>query len=187
MRPQKVKQHFRTILLGSSLMMLTACAAWKSSGQDNASAIIDGDTHYASNAQPLGLGEEDSIQNDSVQNDLASHDHDLSKRTYYFAFDRSEVRAGDVPAIEANAEYLASHPNAKVLIEGHTDPRGSREYNIALGERRAKAVMRILKGKGVSPSQIRLISYGAEKLASNGRTDSDYQLDRRDILVYLQR
>lgn len=180
MRLVPLKLYFRTILLSSSLCILTACAAWKS-GQDNSSAIIDGN-NYASSAQPAGLGEDSSIQGSST----ASRDLDLTKRTYYFNFDRSEVRDQDRPAIEANADYLINHPNAKALIEGHTDPRGSREYNIALGERRAKAVTEILKEKGVNPSQIRVISYGAEKLASNGRNESDYQLDRRGILVYLQ-
>ena len=74
-----------------------------------------------------------------------------------------------------------------VLLEGHTDPRGSREYNIGLGERRAKAVAQVLTDKGVDPSQIRVVSYGAEKLATAGHSDSDYQLDRRVVLVYVQR
>lgn len=162
-----------TLLLGSSLCLLTSCAAWKSN-QDNNSAIVDGS---ASGAQATGLGEESG---------LAGHDQDLTKRTYYFNFDSSQVREEDRPAIEANAEYLLNHPNAKVLIEGHTDPRGSREYNIALGERRAKAVVEILEERGVKSNQVRLISYGSEKLASNGHSESDYQLDRRVVLVYLQ-
>ena len=180
MRSQKIKLYFRTLLLGSGLCILTSCAAWKSD-KDNTSAIIDGNTTTASNVQPTGLGEDPS-----VQGDVAARDQDLTKRTYYFDFDKSEVRDEDKPAIEANATYLLSHPNAKALLEGHTDPRGSREYNIALGERRSKSIAEILKGKGVNASQIRLISYGSEKLAANGHTDTDYQQDRRGVLVYLQ-
>ncbi|HLF66737.1 MAG TPA: OmpA family protein, partial [Gammaproteobacteria bacterium] len=150
------KHLFQIIVVAGSLCLLTSCAAWKS-GQD-ASSIIDGNNNYASNVQPTGLGDEASLGADQDQN--------LSKRTYYFDYDKSEVRSEDRPAIQANAEYLAKHPNSKVLVEGHTDPRGSREYNIALGERRAKTVEDILKNSGASASQVRVISYGAEKLAS---------------------
>lgn len=175
----RLKHYFRTILLGSSISFLVSCAAWHSGQQDN-SSMVDGATADASNAQPTGLGDESSVQSsaDSEQN--------LTKRTYYFAFDRSDVRDEDKPAIEANAQYLLNHPNAKALIEGHTDPRGSREYNIALGERRSKAIQQLLKEHGVSSSQVRIISYGAEKLASSGHAETDYQLDRRGTLVYLQ-
>jgi peptidoglycan-associated lipoprotein len=167
------KLCFSMVLLGSSICLLTSCASWKSGKDGNAA---DGD---ASHVQATGLGEDGS-------GSTTGSDQDLTKRTYYFDYDKSEVRSEDLPAIEANADYLVNHPTAKVLVEGHTDPRGSREYNIALGERRAKAVAAILKEKGVSSSQVRLISYGSEKLASNGHSDSDYQLDRRDVLVYLQ-
>lgn len=176
----RLKHYFRTILLGSSIGILTSCAAWHS-GQQDASSIIDGNSNLASNAQPSGLGEDSNVQETA-----AAGDQDLTKRTYYFDYDKSTIRDEDKPAIEANAQYLVSHPNAKALVEGHTDPRGSREYNIALGERRSKAIQELLKEQGVKSSQIRIISYGAEKLAANGRSDSDYQLDRRGVLVYLQ-
>jgi peptidoglycan-associated lipoprotein len=84
-------------------------------------------------------------------------------------------------------KYLLSHPLAKIILEGNTDPRGSREYNIGLGERRAKAVANIMLAKGVNPKQIRIVSYGAEKLAVPGHNEADYQLDRRVELVYLSR
>ncbi len=174
----RLKSYFRSILLGSSISLLAACAAWH--GQKEASSIIDGDTNYNA-AQSVGLGEEPTIQGSETE-----ANNELAKRTYHFDYDKSSLREEDKPAIEANARYLNSHPNAKALIEGHTDPRGSREYNIALGERRSKAIQELLKGQGVKSSQLRIISYGAEKLAANGRTESDYQLDRRGVLVYLQ-
>ena len=111
----------------------------------------------------------------------------MSKRTYYFAFDSSDVQQSDMPSINANANYLISHARARITIEGHTDPRGSREYNVALGERRADAVLDILKSRGVNPNQVRVVSYGAERLASPGRDEESYQLDRRAVIVYTQR
>ena len=176
----RLKLYFRTLLLGSSLGLLTSCAAWHS-GQQDTSSIIDGNANYASNAQPAGLGEEASVATNG-----SDPEQNLTKRTYYFDYDRSNLRDEDKPAVEANAQYLNNHPSAKVLLEGHTDPRGSREYNIALGERRSKAIAEVMKQQGAKDSQLRIISYGAEKLASNGHTDSDYQLDRRGVLVYLQ-
>jgi len=171
------KSYFRSLLLGAGIALLSSCAAWHSGQKDNNSAMVDGES-YASNVQTTGLGDDSNVR--------GSADQELTKRTYYFAYDKSDVRQDDLSALEANAKYLIDHPDAKALIEGHTDPRGSREYNIALGERRSKAIENILREHGVKPSQIRIISYGSEKLASNGRTETDYQLDRRGILVYLQ-
>lgn len=179
MRSEQLKVLFRTVLLGSCLCILTSCAAWKSNHNQDSAAVIDGNSPAA---QTAGLGDESEDQGSTV----ASRDQDLTKRTYYFDFDKSDIRDEDRPAIEANANYLQSHPSAKTLLEGHTDPRGSREYNIALGERRAKAIEAVMKEKGVNSSQVRLISYGAEKLASNGHNEEDYQQDRRGVLVYLQ-
>lgn len=175
MRIAPLKSCLSRVLLGICVVTLSSCASWKSSHSSSGSS----DDAYA-NAQATGLGDEAALQGSGA------HEQDLTKRTYYFDFDRSEVREDDRPAIEANADYLINHPNAKVLVEGHTDPRGSREYNIALGERRAKAVAAILEEKGVNASQVRLISYGSEKLATMGRSDADYQLDRRVVLTYLQ-
>ncbi len=174
----QLKPFIRAILLGTSLCLLTSCAAWRSGQQDTASSIVDGNS--VASAQPTGLGDDSSVEGTALA------DQDLTKRTYYFNFDRSDIRDEDRPAIEANAQYLVTHQDAKALIEGHTDPRGSREYNIALGERRSKAIQETLKNQGVKSSQVRIISYGAEKLAANGHSESDYQKDRRGVLVYLQ-
>lgn len=109
-----------------------------------------------------------------------------AKRTYYFDFDQDVIHPDDQAAISANANKIACNPHVKVLLEGHTDPRGSREYNVGLGERRAKAVKELLESKGVSPSQIRIVSYGSERPAAQGCTEDAYALDRRVVLVYLK-
>lgn len=103
---------------------------------------------------------------------------------YYFDFDNSDVRDCDRESIEIQARYLSSHPRAKVRVEGNTDNRGSREYNIALGERRANSVAELLKLNGADRSQIKIVSYGAEKPVAFGDTEEDYQLNRRVELVY---
>lgn len=175
----KINQWIKIILVGSSLLTLAACSHKRS---QDMSSVNDANAAYSDNgeAQASGLGEESSF------GDQAGGRSELAKRTYYFDFDSNIVHESDVPAIEANANYLMSHPKVRALLEGHTDPRGSREYNIALGERRAKAVAQILTAKGVNPAQIRVVSYGAQKLASPGRSEADYQQDRRVVLVYLR-
>ena len=107
-----------------------------------------------------------------------------SKKIYYFDYDSYKVRDTDKPAIASNAQYLKNHPQSKIMLEGHTDPRGSREYNVGLGERRAKAVASELTAKGVKPTQVALVSYGAEKRAAQGYSESAYQQDRRSAIVY---
>lgn len=105
-------------------------------------------------------------------------------QTYYFDFDKSTVHEADQASIEVQGQYLSTHPSAKVRVEGNTDNRGSREYNIALGERRAKSVSDILKLNGASSSQVKIVSYGAQKPVAFGDTEEDYQLNRRVELVY---
>lgn len=108
-------------------------------------------------------------------------------QSYHFDFDGDAVHQEDTNAIYAQANYLVAHPNAKIRLEGNTDERGSREYNIALGWRRAQAIARILEQQGVSPQQIVLISYGEEKPVAFGHDEASYWQNRRDDLVYKER
>jgi peptidoglycan-associated lipoprotein len=173
-----VKQWIKVILISSAALMLAGCAHKR---QDQ-SAINDANAAYSGNAQGVeasGLGRRESFGDQAV-----GSRSQLSKRTYYFDFNSFTVHDQDLPAVNANASYLLAHPYVRVIVAGHTDPRGSREYNIGLGERRAKAVASILLAKGVKRSQLRIVSYGAEKLASPGHTEADYQLDRRVVLIY---
>lgn len=107
-----------------------------------------------------------------------------NQTTYLFAFDRFDVADHDLASIHAHADYLAKHPNTKIYINGHTDQRGSREYNVALGERRARSVARILRSKGVLASQIKIVSYGSEKPVAMGEDESAYSQNRRAEAVY---
>lgn len=104
--------------------------------------------------------------------------------TFYFDYDSSAVKADDVNVIEAHAFYLTQNPQARVRVEGHTDARGSREYNIALGERRAQAVARVLFLAGVPQHQVAVVSFGSEKPAVQGNDEAAWQYNRRAIIVY---
>lgn len=107
-----------------------------------------------------------------------------ANQTYYFAFDSSDIYPEYYTSLKAQAAYLADHPKARVVIEGHTDSRGSREYNVGLGERRAKSIANALMAEGASANQIRIVSYGKERLVTLGDTEKDHQKNRRANIIY---
>lgn len=108
----------------------------------------------------------------------------LATRVIYFDFDKSDIRSDVRDVIQAHAEYLASHSNVMITLEGHADERGTREYNIALGERRANAVQRMLTLQGASAGQIRVVSYGEERPAALGHDEDAWALNRRAEFIY---
>ena len=108
----------------------------------------------------------------------------LSKQTIYFMYDSSQVQQDFIPVIAAHAQYLLAHPAQRMVLEGHADERGSREYNIALGEQRAKSVARMMKVQGVADNQLEVVSYGEEKPSAEGHDEATWQLNRRVELVY---
>jgi peptidoglycan-associated lipoprotein len=109
----------------------------------------------------------------------------LATRVVYFEFDSSEVRGTGVEVVAAHARYLAANPATRVRLEGHTDERGSREYNIGLGERRAQAVRRALMLQGGLDGQISTVSYGEERPAAPGHDEEAWAKNRRVEIVYL--
>lgn len=108
-----------------------------------------------------------------------------SRTIIYFDFDKSEIKPEFASIVSTNAQNLAGHPNLKLKLEGNTDERGTREYNIGLGERRAQAVRRALLLQGVAETQISTVSFGAERPAAEGDDESAWARNRRVELVYL--
>jgi peptidoglycan-associated lipoprotein len=108
----------------------------------------------------------------------------LAKRTIYFDFDESVILDQDRPILEAHAQYLSQNPGASVTLEGHTDERGTREYNLALGERRAIAVRQYMSLLGASGQQLRTLSYGEERPAAMGHNEEAWALNRRVEIIY---
>jgi len=106
------------------------------------------------------------------------------KHTVYFAFDSSQVDDTDRAIVEANAAYLSANPQAKVTLQGNTDERGTREYNLALGERRAQSVETMLHVLGVAADRMKTVSFGAEKPVALGHNESAWRLNRRVDFVY---
>ncbi len=105
-------------------------------------------------------------------------------RIIYFDYDSYVIKNEFQPVLEAHAKFLKASPNRKVMIEGHTDERGGREYNLALGQKRAEAVRRALALLGVPDSQMEAVSFGKEKPAAQGNTEDVYAQNRRAELSY---
>lgn len=120
----------------------------------------------------------------TIQQMLAEPDSPLSTRVVYFEYDSAKVSDDSLPILEAHGNFIASKGNVSVRLEGHADERGSREYNIALGDRRAQSVRRILLFQGASSDQLDTISYGEEQPAVLGHEDSAWSKNRRVELVY---
>jgi peptidoglycan-associated lipoprotein len=106
-------------------------------------------------------------------------------RVIYFAYDKAVLQPESLALLEQHAAFLRGNPDRRVLIEGNTDERGTREYNLALGERRADAVRTFLISAGVHRSQIDVVSYGEERPADPGHDEAAWAKNRRAVLVYL--
>ena len=104
----------------------------------------------------------------------------------YFDFDSSEIRDDQVGRIETNAEFIKAHAGKTIRIEGNTDPRGTREYNMALGERRAQSAKKYLMNLGVGEMSLTTISFGEERLLMHGQDELSWAQDRRDDFVIME-
>lgn len=106
-----------------------------------------------------------------------------AKDRVFFGFDKSNLSAEAVKVLKVQAEYLKANPNTQVVVEGHTDDRGTREYNLALGERRAVAVKNYLISRGVDADRIRVVSYGKERPAVVGANEAAWSQNRRAVTL----
>ena len=135
--------------------------------------------------------DEDSAQTYGAEDDSGSTfsqlddpQSPLSVRIIYFEYDSTQISSDYRSAIEAHSLYLQQNPNTYITLEGHADERGSREYNLALGESRAKAVKQQMLLLGATSNQIRLVSYGEERPANDGHDDMSWQQNRRVEILY---
>jgi peptidoglycan-associated lipoprotein len=108
----------------------------------------------------------------------------LSKRSIYYDFDKSDIKTEFRPLVEAHAGYLRDHAGARITIQGNCDERGSREYNIALGQRRSQGVMNMMKLLSVPERQMEAVSFGEEKPKALGHDEASWAENRRSDIVY---
>jgi len=105
----------------------------------------------------------------------------------HFDFDKAEIRPGDAQMLDTNANWLREHPDQLVLIEGHCDERGTAEYNLALGDRRAKSTMNYLASRGVSTNRMSMISYGEERPVCTEKNEACWSKNRRAMFLTKER
>ena len=151
----------RFIAVAGAFLMLAACSSTPEPG-----ASGPGGPGGPTGSSRFGPGS---------QQDLAATAGDR----VFFAYDRADISSEAQQILERQAQWLRRYPNVSVTIEGHTDERGTREYNMALGERRAKAVQRYLVLQGVSPAQLELVSYGEERPVATGNDEQSWAQNRR--------
>jgi len=149
---------------------------------DDAVAVEDQGTSLddAAEAQTYGTEEDDRSSMSSLDDPQSL----LAVRIIYFEYDSSDIKFEDRATVEAHAAYLVANPNTNMTLEGHADERGSREYNLALGERRAQTVKRQMTLLGASPGQIRTVSYGEERPAIDNHDEYSWSQNRRVEIIY---
>jgi len=168
----------RTLLVALSILLLGACAGQQAKeeaqpgGQPAAGAA-----GQQPQAGAVGAG-------GVAANPLHDPNSILAKRSVYYDFDRSEIKSEFRPMVEAHAGYLRDHTQATVRIEGNCDERGSREYNLALGQRRADGVRKALALLGVADSRIETTSWGKEKPRAQGHDEQAWAQNRRSDIIY---
>jgi peptidoglycan-associated lipoprotein len=135
-------------------------------------------TNPSATTQPVPSAQQAQV------NPLKDPKNILSKRSVYFDYDSDRIRDEFRPILQAHAKYLADNPGAKMLIQGNCDDRGSREYNLALGQRRAEAVRRVLVLMGARESQIEPVSLGEEKPRCTEQTEACWAENRRGDLLH---
>ncbi|MDO6461055.1 peptidoglycan-associated lipoprotein Pal [Granulosicoccaceae sp. 1_MG-2023] len=186
----------KTLSLVSVLALLSACASTDEAVLDdsqygNAPALpaLPGEGGAQVGTRNAGAidGQENMPGAEGVRNEMGVLVDEFGIPTdtvFYFDYDRASINADDLNTLASHGQYIAASPNARVRLEGHTDERGTREYNIALGENRAKAVARILMLQGVRPDQIAVVSMGEEEPAEDGHDEVSWSLNRRVQIVY---
>ncbi|MCB5161908.1 peptidoglycan-associated lipoprotein Pal [Marinomonas algarum] len=180
-------------VIGLSAAWIVGCSTTASDTDsstvaEDAAAMEQAEADAANADQAYGAGEGDAVTS-VIVDDVAAQQAEVDpladvQVVFYFDFDKSIVRPESREALAKHAEFLVANPDARIVLEGHADERGTREYNMALGERRAKAISRYLTIQGVAASQIETVSFGEEVPVAFGSDNNAWQLNRRVEVRY---
>ena len=167
-----------------SLAVLYGCAS-SDVKPEGAKPGVEERSPGAGGTQPGGpIVVEPVKPSDVAGNPLKDPKNILSKRSIYYDYDKDDIKDEYRPMVQAHARYLAQNRGAKMMVQGNCDERGSREYNIALGQRRADAVKRMLVLLGATESQVESTSLGEEKPRCTGKNEECYSQNRRSDMLY---
>ncbi|MBW7982558.1 peptidoglycan-associated lipoprotein Pal [Enterobacillus tribolii] len=171
----QLNKVLKGLMLALPIMAVAACSSNKnaSNGDQSGNGMMNGNG-MESGSSNLSSEEQARLQMQELQRN----------NIVYFGLDKYDISSDYAQLLDAHATFLRNNPSYKVTVEGHADERGTPEYNIALGERRANAVKMYLQGKGVGADQISIVSYGKEKPAVLGHDEAAYAKNRRAVLVY---
>ncbi|CAM2883463.1 peptidoglycan-associated lipoprotein Pal [Vibrio rarus] len=190
----QLNKVLKGLLIALPILAVTAC-----SSTDDATDPIDAQTNQQSQTAPIDpnsgttttdASSETTVVSPMTEEQKLAEEREVAEKalrentTLYFAYDNSNISSEYEEMLSAHAKFLSENPDVKVSIEGHADERGTPEYNIALGERRANAVSNYLQASGVQADQITIVSYGEEKPLQLGQTEEAYAKNRRAVLVY---
>jgi peptidoglycan-associated lipoprotein len=181
-------KNLKTLAALLVITLVTACAGPSKSTVDESAAGAGAGQGSAASA---GVGEDGMSQGGAMGGDaaggaLGGPGASQENRIIYFEFDRFDIKPEYNAILQAHARYLSSNPSARVRLEGHADERGSREYNIGLGEKRGQSVRNVLLLQGGVSDQIATVSFGEERPAVIGSDDEAWSLNRRVEIVYGQ-
>jgi peptidoglycan-associated lipoprotein len=186
---QKNMKLITVLAIGALLVACKSTPMTKAPVEDKSPTASSSSSSTSTGADNADTGKVKEVAIDSNanagdgSNPLTDPNNILSKRAIYFDYDSDAVKAEYRPIVEAHAKYLLAHPDTKMMVQGNTDERGTREYNLSLGQRRAVAVKKSLNLAGVNDKQIETVSYGEEKATPNCSNDS-CDKDRRAVIVY---
>ncbi len=171
-------------LIPALVLALAGCAGSGSMTDDGGDGFDYGDgTTSGDDARSSGYADDGFMSGDEF-GDSAAPGGVLENRVIYFGYDKADVDDAGQVLLGEHGRYMAEHPDLQVRLEGHGDERGSREYNIGLGERRAQAVRQILLLRGATVSQLSTVSYGEERPAALGSDEEAWSLNRRVEIIY---
>ncbi|WP_148713714.1 peptidoglycan-associated lipoprotein Pal [Chitinolyticbacter meiyuanensis] len=168
-------------------LMMTALLAACSSTPKNEGGAAPTPAPVTNGTTTSGTTSGGTSGNDLAQkgySPLTDPNNVLSQRRVYFDYDSFAVKQEFTPLVEAHSKYLLDNKSARVIVQGHTDNRGTAEYNLALGQKRADAVKKLMNAYGVQDAQIETVSFGEEKPLEQGDTEEAWERNRRAEIVY---
>jgi peptidoglycan-associated lipoprotein len=171
------------VLLVATVLALAACGGKARTRTDAGPA--DAGSSSSSDASSSGIEASAGSVGESGAGASGPPGELGSQRVIYFEFDSADIRPEFVDVIAAHGRFLAGNASIRVRLEGHSDERGTREYNIGLAERRGQTVKRAMMLQGVQESQVATVSYGEERPAASGSDESAYSKNRRVEIVYI--
>ena len=182
-----MKGFIRAAIALSMTALLAACST-TTPLEDKGAPIESRGDGASGGAASAGIGDRGvrplDVSNDPSKDPFNDPNNPLSKRSIFFDFDSFVVKDDFRPVLEAHAKFLIANPTRKIVLQGNTDDRGSREYNIALGQKRADAVRRALSALGVAENQMEAVSFGEERPRATGTDEGSLAENRRADIAY---